>query len=297
MSNHHHHHHGGDHTDERALKRAFFLIAGFMGVELVVGLWANALVLIADAGHMFLDATALGLAWWAVKVSKKDTNHSLSYGYHRMQVLAAFVNGITLVLLIGWIVVEAGSRLWNPQPMQPGPALVVAVLGLLVNLIAFKWLHDGSDSLNMRSAVLHVLGDLLGSAAAIVAALCVLFLGWLYADPMLALLIAVILGRGAWRVLRESGHILLEGVPEGIDLKDIRQSLCQQIPGLADVHHVHAWALTAEKPLLTLHAQVHEESQIERVTFDIKKLLNERYGIDHSTIQVELQDCPDEHDH
>ena len=299
MSNHHHHHHhhGGDHTDERALKRAFFLIAGFMGVELVVGLWANALVLIADAGHMFLDATALGLAWWAVKVSKKDTNHSLSYGYHRMQVLAAFVNGITLVLLIGWIVVEAGSRLWTPQPMQPGPALVVAVLGLLVNLIAFKWLHDGSDSLNMRSAVLHVLGDLLGSAAAIVAALCVLFLGWLYADPMLALLIAVILGRGAWRVLRESGHILLEGVPEGIDLKDIRQSLCQQIPGLADVHHVHAWALTAEKPLLTLHAQVHEESQIERVTFDIKKLLNERYGIDHSTIQVELQDCPDEHDH
>ena len=297
MSNHHHHHHGGDHTDERALKRAFFLIAGFMGVELVVGLWANALVLIADVGHMFLDATALGLAWWAVKVSKKDTNHSLSYGYHRMQVLAAFVNGITLVLLIGWIVVEAGSRLWNPQPMQPGPALVVAVLGLLVNLIAFKWLHDGSDSLNMRSAVLHVLGDLLGSAAAIVAALCVLFLGWLYADPMLALLIAVILGRGAWRVLRESGHILLEGVPEGIDLKDIRQSLCQQIPGLADVHHVHAWALTAEKPLLTLHAQVHEESQIERVTFDIKKLLNERYGIDHSTIQVELQDCPDEHDH
>ena len=297
MSNHHHHHHGGDQTDERALKRAFFLIAGFMGVELVVGLWANALVLIADAGHMFLDATALGLAWWAVKVSKKDTNHSLSYGYHRMQVLAAFVNGITLVLLIGWIVVEAGSRLWNPQPMQPGPALVVAVLGLLVNLIAFKWLHDGSDSLNMRSAVLHVLGDLLGSAAAIVAALCVLFLGWLYADPMLALLIAVILGRGAWRVLRESGHILLEGVPEGIDLKDIRQSLCQQIPGLADVHHVHAWALTAEKPLLTLHAQVHEESQIERVTFDIKKLLNERYGIDHSTIQVELQDCPDEHDH
>ena len=294
MAHDHSQEHAHEHQDERILGRAFALIAGFMLVELIVGLYANALVLIADAGHMFLDATALGLAWWAARISRRDSDHRLSYGYHRFQVLAAFINGLTLVALVLWIAVEAAGRLMSPEPMLPGPALLVAFIGLVVNVIAYRWLHASSGNANVQGAALHVLGDLLGSAAAITAAGAVYLFGWLYADPILALLIVAILSRGAYRVIRDSTHILLEGVPQGVDLAEIKQALCQQVPDLVSVHHVHAWALTAEKPLLTLHAQVERESHIAPVTSDIKSVLNERFGINHSTIQVELDQCPDE---
>ena len=293
----HDHDHGHSHaftTDEKILRRAFFLIAGFMVVELIAGILTNALVLIADAGHMFLDAAALGLAWWSVRISARGHDHSLSYGYHRFQVLAAFINGLTLVGLVLWITIEAIIRVASPEPILPLPALAVATLGFVVNIIAFRWLHGASDTTNVRSAALHVLGDLLGSAAAIAAAICVYFFGWLYADPILALLIAVILGRGAYRVLKESTHILLEGVPSGIDLAEIKTNLMHSIPNIIEVHHMHAWALTAEKPLLTLHAQVAEESHMQGVTEEIKSILNAHFGIDHSTVQVELGPCPDD---
>jgi cobalt-zinc-cadmium efflux system protein len=293
----HHDHSGHDHhlpTDVKILGRAFFLITGFMLVELVAGILTNALVLIADAGHMFLDAAALGLSWWAARISARGYDHKLSYGYHRFQVLAAFVNGLTLVALVLWIAFEAISRVASPEPILPLPALAVATMGFIVNIVAFKWLHGASDTTNVRSATLHVLGDLLGSAAAIAAAICVYFFGWLYADPILAILIALILGRGAYRVVKESTHILLEGVPNGIDLSDIKSRLIETIPNIVEVHHMHAWALTAEKPLLTLHAQVAEESHVQNVTAEIKSILNAQFGIDHSTVQVELGDCPDD---
>ena len=265
-----------------------------MFVELFAGLWTNALVLIADAGHMFLDAAALGLSWWAARISARGFDSKLSYGYHRFQVLAAFLNGITLVVLVGWIAFEAVTRVANPEPILPLPALGVAAAGFVVNIIAYQWLHGASDNTNVRSAALHVLGDLLGSAAAIIAALAVYFFGWLYADPLLALLIVVILGRGAYRVLKESTHILLEGVPHGIDLGEIKRELSTSIPNVLEVHHLHAWALTAEKPLLTLHAQVAQEDHVQDAIAQIKEILLARFGIDHSTIQVELGPCPDE---
>ncbi len=289
----HSHHH--DDTDISALRRACLLITSFMLVELGVGLWANALVLIADAGHMFLDATALGLAWWAAQLSKREEDQQLSYGYHRFQVLAAFVNGLTLVALIAWITVEAVLRLLSPEAMDPEPTLLVATLGFIVNLIAFRMLHHTSGNTNVRSAALHVLGDLLGSVVAMVAAVAVMLFGWLYADPLLSLCIVVILGRGALRILQESGHILLEGVPAGVDLATIKRTLTEEIDAVDGVHHVHAWGLTAEKPLLTLHALVPENAPIQTVVSDIKRLLKERFDIDHSTIQVELGPCPDDH--
>lgn len=289
----HSHHH--DDTDISALRRACLLITSFMLVELGVGLWANALVLIADAGHMFLDATALGLAWWAAQLSKREEDQQLSYGYHRFQVLAAFVNGLTLVALIAWITIEAVLRLLSPEAMDPEPTLLVATLGFIVNLIAFRMLHHTSGNTNVRSAALHVLGDLLGSVVAMVAAVAVMLLGWLYADPLLSLCIVVILGRGALRILQESGHILLEGVPAGVDLATIKRTLTEEIDAVDGVHHVHAWGLTAEKPLLTLHALIPENAPIQTVVSDIKRLLKERFDIDHSTIQVELGPCPDDH--
>lgn len=285
----HAHHHGSEAT----LKRAFVLIAGFMIVEAVGGWLANSLTLIADAGHMFLDATALGLAWYAAHLSHNGQNQALSYGYHRAQVLAAFVNGLTLAALVLFILWEAVQRLQNPEPMQAIPALTIAVLGLVVNIVAFYMLHSGEQNMNVRAAMLHVIGDMLGSAAAIVAALTVYLTGWLYADPLLAGIIALVLGRGAYRVLKESGHILLEGVPADVDIAEIRATLEAGVPGVRQVHHVHAWSLTPEKPLLTLHASVDENVDIGGATTQIKDILKRRFGIDHSTIQVEPGHCPD----
>ena len=289
---HSHHHHGGD---KKALKKAFILISTFMFVELGVGIWTNALVLLADAGHMFLDATALGLAWWAAHIADRGFDQKLSYGYHRFQVLAAFVNGLTLVALVVWITVEATMRLFSPEAMLPLPALLVAIAGFVVNLIAFRWLHDTSGNTNIRSAALHVLGDLLGSTAAILASLAVLIFGWLYADPILTLIIVVILSRGAYYVVKESAHILLEGVPEGVNLGDIKTTLTNEVSDVIQIHHVHAWGLTAEKPLLTLHALVNEGAKVQVVVEDIKRVLRNIYNIEHSTIQVEIGPCPDDH--
>ena len=291
MSHGHHSHQ----QDTVVLRRAFFLIAGFMLIELIAALWTNALVLLADAGHMFLDATALGLSWWAARISERGYDQKLSYGYHRFQVLAAFINGLTLAALVVWIAIEAVNRIANPEPILPLPALAVAVVGFIVNIVAYRWLHTGSGNANVRSAALHVLGDLLGSAAAIIAAVLVYYFGWLYADPVLAIVIIFILGRGAWRVISESAHILLEGVPADVDLAEIKRELCRAVPQVQEVHHVHAWALTAEKPLLTLHALVPENTPVHDVVEDIKAVLNNTFGIDHSTIQVETGPCPDDH--
>lgn len=305
---HHHphdHHHGAhgegshDHAlrdrSETVLGRAFLLIAGFTGVEFIGGMFANSLTLIADAGHMLLDATALGLAWYAARLSRRRVDAKMSYGYHRLQELAAFVNGLTLMALVAWILIEAVHRLKSPETMDPLPALVIASIGLVVNLIAWRLLHGDHHSLNVRAAAMHVLGDLLGSAAAIIAALTVWFSGSTWADPLLAAVIALILARGAWRVLRESAHILLEGVPHDVDLREIRSALMTGVPGVLEVHHVHAWSLTAQKPLVTLHANVRDDTDVAGATASMKKILLDRFGIDHSTIQVELGPCPDRH--
>lgn len=290
----HDHKHDHDHDANQALLgRAFALIGGFMIIEVVGGLLANSLTLLADAGHMFLDASALGFSWYALKLSHRLQDERLSYGYHRWQVLAAFINGLTLMALVVWVLVEAYERLQAPQTMLPIPALIVASVGLGVNLIAYRWLHAGADNTAVESAALHVLGDILGSVSAITAALVVLFTGWPYADPLLALVVAAILGRGAWRVLRKSAHILLEGVPDGVNLDAIAATLTQRVPGVSEVHHLHAWALTAERPLLTLHARVAESNDLGEVVGHMKRVLHSEFGITHSTIQVEHGHCPD----
>ncbi|MCZ6889430.1 MAG: cation diffusion facilitator family transporter [Gammaproteobacteria bacterium] len=275
--------------------RAFCLVAGFAFIEAVGGYLSNSLTLLADAGHMFLDASALILSWYALRLARRENDHRLSYGYHRFQVLAAFVNALALFVLVAWIAVEAIGRLRAPEPMLPVSALTIASIGLLVNIVALRMLH-GTDNLNVRSAALHVLGDLLGSVAAIGAALAVLLFGFLYADPILALAIVVILAKGAWGILRESGHILLEGVPGDIDLQEIRDALTADVTDVREIHHLHAWALTSEKPLLTLHASVEDTQEVDDhdVVTRIKNVLIDRFGIDHSTIQVERGPCPDD---
>ena len=283
-------HHGHAHN-ERVLARGFLLVAAFALVEAAGGYLSNSLTLIADAGHMVLDASALALSWWALRLSRRE-HKRLSYGYHRYQILAAIFNALALLVLVGWILFEAFSRLGNPEPLLPIPALAVAVTGLVVNLYVYRLLH-GSENLNVRSAALHVLGDILGSASAIAAAGIVLIFDWHYADPILAIVVAAILVRGAWRVLRESIHILLEGVPANLDPDGIRQALVAKVADLLDVHHIHIWALTDEKFLLTLHATIDESADEQVATHRIKKVLARDFGIDHSTIQIERGVCPD----
>ena len=278
--------------NERRLRNGFALVAAFMVVEAVGGWIANSLTLLADAGHMFLDASALGFSWLAMRLSRRAANARLTYGYDRFQVLAAFVNALALFGLSGAILYEAFTRLGAPEPMLPLPALAVAAIGFVVNVVVYRMLH-GSDNLNVRSAALHVLGDLLGSVAAMVAATCVLLFGWLYADPILAIVIAAILVRGAWTILRESGHILLQGVPAKLDLDEIRAALTTEVAGVVDIHGLHAWALTNEKPLLTLHARLDPEADGQSATSAIKAVLTERFGIELSTVQIEQGRCPD----
>jgi cobalt-zinc-cadmium efflux system protein len=294
------HHHS---TDEVPLRGAFLLITAFMLVEAVAGWFTNSLTLLADAGHMFLDASSLGLAWYALRLSRREHDESLSYGYHRFQVLAAFVNGLTLLALCGWIIVEAIGRLSTPQPMLAGPALAVAGLGLIVNLLAYRILEQsGNVNLNMRAAVLHVIGDVLGSVAAIAAAGTVMLTGWTYADPLLAFVVVAILLRGAVRVIIDAGHILLEGVPQHLNLEQIKTRLIAGVSEVIEVHHVHAWALTTERPLVTLHATITEGSDAHDAVARIKAVLLKEFGVDHSTIQIEHGPCPDHahapiHDH
>ncbi len=271
---------------------AFWLVAGFALVE-VAGAWiGNSLTLAADAGHMFLDAAALGMSWYAMRLSERRQTGRLTYGYHRFQVLAAFLNAVALLALCAWILIEAAGRLRSPQAMLPLPVLGIAAVGLCVNLVAFSMLH-GSANLNVRSAALHVLGDLLGSVAAIAAALAALWFDWRLADPILALLVVAILAHGAWRVLKASASTLLEAAPPGIDIDAVRATLTAQVAGVLEVHHLHAWELTPERPLLTLHATVAEAVDAESVVGRIKAVLQETFGIEHSTVQVERGDCPD----
>lgn len=279
--------------DERLLRSALCITALFMLAEAVGGWLANSLTLLADAAHMLLDASALGIAWLAARLTRREANDEMSYGYHRSQVVAAFVNGLTLVVLIAWILFEAASRLRAAETMLPVPVLVIGTMGLAVNIVVYRMLH-GSQNLNVRSAALHVLGDLLGSVAAIAAAVLVLLFDWVYADPLLAAGIAAILSRGAWRVLRESGHILLQGAPSGIGVEEIRTALVASVGGLRDIHRVHVWSMTSNRPVLTLHADLVDGTDEQTAMGNIKSLLLDRFGIDHSTIQVERGVCVDD---
>lgn len=289
------HSHGDITADnERRVLFALVLTGVFMVVEVAGGLITGSLALIADAGHMLTDSAALALAWAAFRVARRPNDARRTYGYHRVQVLAAFLNGVALVVIVGWITVEALRRLWQPIDVLGGPMLVIALLGLIVNIIAFVVLRRGQPAnLNLRAASVHVLGDLLGSVATILAAAVILWTGWMPIDPLLSLLVALLVLRSAWFVIRRAGHILLEGAPDWLDVEALRADLTAAVPEVEDVHHVHAWMLTDEKPLVTLHANVAPGGDPHRVLILVRRFLEENYGVGHATIQIEPAGCAD----
>lgn len=294
----HRHGHGHAHAqaaDERRLLIALALTGSFMLAEAVGGFLSGSLALIADAGHMATDAAALALAWASTRMARKPATVLRSYGHHRAQVLAAFVNGTVLIGLSIWIVVEAIRRFFDPVNVLGGPMMIVAVLGLVVNVVGFLVLQGGSkDNINMRGALLHVMGDLLGSAAAIVAAAVIMLTGWTPIDPILSMLVSLLIVRSAWELVTGSWHVLMEGAPEGFDLEDFVARLKSAAPGVSDIHHVHVWSLTPDKPLVTLHARLEDGADEEETLRRLHAALRERFGLPHATIQLERGPCPED---
>ena len=284
---------GYDHAvsaSDTRLKWALALTAGFMGLEVVAGLWSGSLALLADAGHMLTDAGSLALALYAAQASRRTPDARRTYGYGRARVLAAFVNGLSLLLIAAWIAIEAVQRLQEPVTILAGPMLGVALAGLVVNVLAYLILRGGSD-LNSRGALAHVVGDLLGSVAAIGAALILLTTGWSPADPLLSIAVALLIVRTGWRITREAAHALLEGSPIGHDAERVRDSLLQTIPGLLDVHHVHAWTVASGDIYFSLHVRASEGLSVDGVAADVQALLRTEFGARHVTVQVEFELC------
>ncbi len=258
-----------------------------MVVEAVAGFWTGSLALLSDAAHMFSDAASLALALLAVRLAQRPADARRSYGHGRYEVLAAFVNGLTLMLLGVWIVVEGLQRLFEPVAVMGTPMLVVAVIGAIVNLAMFAYLHREGGNLNVQGAAAHVLSDLLGSAAAIIAALVILGTGWMMADPLLSMLVALLTGRMGWIVTRASAHVLLEGHPPDLDLPTLERGLSAAVPALEGIHHVHAWAITPERPQLTFHARLIPGADGGAALAEIQRFLSEHYPRVHATVQVE----------
>jgi len=260
-------------------------------VEAVGGYLANSIALLAEAAHMLADSAALVLAIVAVRAARRPADSRRTYGHRRYQPLAAFVNGQLLLLLTLWVVYEALRRLLHPPVVNGQLMLAIAVLGGVANLAALLALSGGL-SLNERSARAHVMSDLLGSAAASVAAIIILLSGWTLADPLLSLLISALILRSAWAITRESADVLLEGVPPGFDVRHVEAELLGHVPGLLGVHHVHVWTMTGERPTVTLHANLAPGTVAGEALWAIHTRLAERLRVEHSTVQIEDEgDC------
>ncbi len=285
------HDHGGIAPDasgsSRRLLACFLLTAGFMLVEALAGLWTNSLALLSDAFHMLSDAGALGLAAFAARVSLRRPTPEKTYGYRRIEVLAAFANALLLGVLGVGVGAKAIGRLGAPAHVDARPMLAVAALGLVLNVGVFLWLRLGGDrrNLNEEGALWHVLGDAVGSLAAIAAGAVMLGTGWMRADAVAALFTACVLLFGAQRVLRKSAHILVEGTPEGVDAKSVRAAM-EASPGVRAVHDLHLWTLTGRDLYLSAHVEPEAHADGGRVTSDLRRELETRFDARHVTLQV-----------
>lgn len=279
-------------NEQRTLWAAV-LTGAFMLAEVVGGLLSGSLALLADAGHMLTDTVALGMAWLAFRLGRRPEDAERTYGFDRLQVLVAFGNGLALFFVAGWIVVEAVHRLFAPVAVEGPLMLAVASAGLVLNCAVLVILHGGDKhNMNMQGARLHVIGDLLGSVAAVVAALAIMQTGWMPVDPILSALVAVVILRSAGWLVWSSGRVLLEAAPRHLQTASIGADLVANVPGVVDVHHLHVWQLTAEKPVVTLHVRLAEQASGDAVIAAVQERLREKFGLDHATVQVEREACP-----
>jgi len=287
------HSHGGQHmpASENKLLFAAALTVATLIVEAVGGWMSGSLALLSDAAHMMIDAFALLLAWSGAHFARRPADDLRSFGYARLEVLAGYSNALLQFVLVVWIAVEALQRLLHPEPIGSGIMLVVAAAGLVINLIVLTALGTHHhDDLNLAGARLHVIGDLLGSVGAVGAALLVRYAGWLTADPAVSLLVSALILVGAWRLLRRSAHILLEGTPDDIEAAKVAETVRRE-SGAQDVHHVHVWQLAGGRRMATLHARLAPDGKADVTVAAMKRVLREHFHIFHATVQIEDGDC------
>lgn len=276
-----------DNKNKNALKWAYLLITGFMIVELVGGIITNSLALLSDAGHMLTDSLSLGFSLFAIIIGQKEANNIKTYGYRRIEIFAALLNGMTLIGIAIFIVIEAIRRISKPPEIASTGMLIVAVIGLLVNIVVALILNKGNDNnLNVKSAFLHVLGDILGSVGAISAALLILFFGWNLADPIASMIVAVVISFSGIRVVRESFNIFMEAAPKDLPTIIIREKLLE-IEEVEEVTDLHLWLITSDYPSITCHVVVGEDVDEQIVLRKIQKLFHDKFSLHHMTIQIE----------
>ena len=286
------HAHGRHAHHQRSLFAAFALTALFLVVEAAVGLWTGSLSLLADATHMLVDAGGLLLSLGALWFAERPAPPEKTYGYYRVEILAALVNGVVLCLLAAGILVKAYERFWHPQPVPGGPVLAVAVAGLAVNLVSMRLLHAGaSESLNVRSAYLEVLGDAASSAAVIAAGVVILLTGWVVADPIASAAIALFILPRTWSLLRQAVNVLLEAAPAHLNVAQIEAALVAAA-GVRRVHDLHVWTLSSGREAMSAHVVVAPDAPADRILDALHVILHTRFGIDHTTIQIETEPSP-----
>ncbi|MBI1736715.1 MAG: cation transporter [Candidatus Rokubacteria bacterium] len=285
----HAHHETAAARSRGALVAALALTAGFLVIEAIGAFLTGSLALLADAGHMLADAGGLALALFAIWVAARPPTPAKTYGYYRAEILAAFVNALALLGVSGWILFEAWERVLAPRPIAAGPMLVVAALGLGVNLICAWWLHHGAaESLNVRAAYLEVLGDAATSVGVLVAAAIVLATGWTVADAVTSAVIAVLIVTRTWKLLIQAVNVLLEGTPAHLELGEIEAAMLH-VPGVRRVHDLHVWTLTSGREAMSAHVVVDDVRESDRLLDELHTVLHARFGIDHTTVQLETE--------
>jgi cobalt-zinc-cadmium efflux system protein len=293
--NEHRHSHSHRTRDQRALALTLTITASYCLVELAGGILTNSLALLSDAGHMFTDVAALAISLFATRLSQRPPTANRTFGYHRGEILAAFVNGLALWLIVGLIFNEAYQRLWDPPTVRGVGMIVIAAVGLLVNIVSLQVLrHSQAESLNVRAAFIHVVGDALGSIGALLAGGLILAWGWYIADPLVSVGIGVLILYSSWGIVRDSVDILMQGTPREMQLEDIEHCL-RAINGVREVHDLHVWTLTSGRYLLSVHLVVSQDDATRPVIDAAQTRLRERFGIGHTTVQVDAGDgCTEE---
>jgi cobalt-zinc-cadmium efflux system protein len=285
----HGHHHFDPSGNKKGLMIALIITVGIMFLEFFGGLITNSLALLSDSGHMLNDASSLALSLVAVWFATKPASPNKTYGFHRFEILAALLNGVTLFVVAGFIIVEAYGRFFEPPTVASGSMMLIACIGLLAN-VASAWSlmrkGDVKNNINLRSAYLLVLGDALGSVGAIIAGLVMMIFGWYIADPIISVLVALLILRGAWGIIKHTVHVLMEGTPITVNPTEVKAVL-ENIEGVINVHDLHIWTITSGLDSLSCHLLIKDQEDDQRILQQAIQLIGERFKIQHTTIQVE----------
>ncbi|MEK3663996.1 cation diffusion facilitator family transporter [Paenibacillus sp. FSL F4-0236] len=285
----HGHHHFDPSGNKKGLMIALIITVGIMFLEFFGGLITNSLALLSDSGHMLNDASSLALSLVAVWFATKPASPNKTYGFHRFEILAALLNGVTLFVVAGFIIVEAYGRFFEPPTVASGSMMLIACIGLLAN-VASAWSlmrkGDVKNNINLRSAYLHVLGDALGSVGAIIAGLVMMIFGWYIADPIISVLVALLILRGAWGIIKHTVHVLMEGTPITVNPSEVKAVL-ENIEGVINVHDLHIWTITSGLDSLSCHLLIKDQEDDQRILQQAIQLIAERFKIQHTTIQIE----------